>query len=185
MEALKALTLTIICTKFSLVSKVLSFYYTAVFTGLYDRSNWQFISQIPAVAQRCSQIFSRINRTTPVLEFLFLKNCRPQTWSFIENKTFRQGCFSVNCVKFLRTQFYKTPSVVAYSCNTLKKNKIILSSFSSLRFAVGPSINDVRTSLGIFGTPLPLSRPAHIWLTIPLPLSVWTQGWHYLKYCNL
>ena len=28
----------------------------------------------------------------------------------------------------------------------------------------GSSIKDVRTNLGIFGTPLPLSRPVHIWL---------------------
>ena len=183
MEALKALILTIICTKFSQQSAFFLLY-CRIYRTLYDRSNWQFISQIPAVAQRCSQIFSRINRTTPVLEFLFLKNCRPQTWSFIENKAFRQECFPVNCVEFLKTQFYRTP-LVAYSYNTLKKNKIILSSFSSLRFAVGPSINDIRASLEIFGTPLPLSRPVHIWLTTPLPLFARPQGWRYLKHCNL
>ena len=31
--------------------------------------------------------------------------------------------------------------------------------------------------------PLPLSRPVHIWLTTPL--YVRTQGWHYLKHCDL
>ena len=36
----------------------------------------------------------------------------------------------------------------------------------------GLSITDVRTNLGIFGTPLPLSRTVHIWLsTPPLPPS--------------
>ena len=39
---------------------------------------------------------------------------------------------------------------------------------------------------GNFWEPLALSRPFHIWLTtLPLPLSVRTQGWHYLKHCNL
>ena len=71
-----------------------------------------------------------------MLEFLFLENCRSQAWSFIENKPFRQGSFPVNFVKFLRTHFYRAPPVVASSYNTLKKNKIILSSFSLLRFAV-------------------------------------------------
>ena len=33
----------------------------------------------------------------------------------------------------------------------------------------GSSIKDVRTNLGIFGTPLPLSRPVHIRLTTPSP----------------
>ena len=35
----------------------------------------------------------------------------------------------------------------------------------------GSSIKDVRTNLGIFGTPpsLPQSRPVHIWLTTPFP----------------
>ena len=71
-----------------------------------------------------------------MLEFLFLENCRSQAWSFIENKPFRQGSFPVNFGKFLRTHFYRAPPVVASSYNTLKKNKIILSSFSLLRFAV-------------------------------------------------
>ena len=31
------------------------------------------------------------------------------------------------------------------------------------------SIKDVRPNLWIFGTPLPLSRPVHIWLTTPTP----------------
>ena len=83
-------------------------------------------------------------------------------------KTFRQGCFPINFVKFLRNIFYRTPPLVASSYNT-SKNKIILSSFTLLCFAVGSSIKDVRTNLGIFATPLPLSRPVHIWLTTPSP----------------
>ena len=41
----------------------------------------------------------------------FLENCRPHVRSFIENsksfieKTFQQGCFPVNFVKFLGTHF--------------------------------------------------------------------------------
>ena len=33
----------------------------------------------------------------------------------------------------------------------------------------GSSIKDVCKNLGIFGTPFPLSRPVHIWLTTPHP----------------
>ena len=36
-------------------------------------------------------------------------------------------------------------------------------------FNMGSSIKDVRTNLGIFGTPLPLSRPVHIWLSTHYP----------------
>ena len=57
-ETLKALILTIIVL--NLASKGLSFYYTAIFTGPsissgpYDISNLQFLSEIAAVARRCS-----------------------------------------------------------------------------------------------------------------------------------
>ena len=34
---------------------------------------------------------------------------------------------------------------------------------------MGSSIKDVRTNLGIFGTPLRLSRPVHIWPTTSPP----------------
>ena len=54
-------------------------------------------------------------------------------------------------MKFSRTHFYGTPPVVASSHNTLKKNKIILSSFSLLLFAVGSSKKDFHTNLEIFG----------------------------------
>ena len=52
----------------------------------------------------------------------------------------------------------------------------------STQHALGSSIKDVRTNLGISGTP-PVQACPHL-VDPPSPCP-WTQGWHYLKNCNL
>ena len=54
---------------------------------------------------------------------------------------------------------------------TLKRRYVDICCLEEVRWKGqrGSSIKDVYTNLGIFGTPLPLSRPVHIWLTIPHP----------------
>ena len=61
------------------------------------------------------KIFCKFNSNTPVMESLF-KNIR--TYNFIK-KRFQHNCFSVKFAKFLRTSFYRTPSVAASKINTL------------------------------------------------------------------
>ena len=58
---------------------------------------------------------------------------------------------------------------------------------SIMKIPCRSSIKDIRTNLRVYWDlhPLPLSRPVHIWLTTPSPISMLTQGWHYLKHCNL
>ena len=52
---------------------------------------------------------------------------------------------------------------------------------------MGSSIKDVRTNLGILRTLLPPAQaiPPLVDHSPALPLSMRTQGWHYLKHCNL
>ena len=134
------------------MSKGLSFYYTIIFTGLSTikaiGSSFHRYQQSPKDALKYFQHFQHRVRVS-----FFYKTANLRPGALLKMRHFDKGVFfPVNFVKFFRTHFYRTPPVVTFSYHTLKKNKIILSSFSLFRFAMGSYIKDVRTNLGIFGT---------------------------------
>ena len=56
-----------------------------------------------------------------------------------------------------------------FQANKSAMKMLDLHRLMSVLLTLGSSIKDVPTNLGIFGTPLPLARPVHIWVTTPRP----------------
>ena len=78
---------------------------------------------------------------------------------FINNSNIDWTCWN-------KSKLHLNRKVAYYIANNFRKHAFNIESDIYNR---GSSIKDVRTNLRIFGTPLPLSRGAHIWLTTPPP----------------